>query len=327
MKLFTNILIVTGNPLKETVLDQVLALTDKSGAEIKLMEVLEPHLDKENSPLDFQYAEYLADSVRRRLKHNCSEQLRMHGWPDMRVRTKTLIGTPHREILREIDRDHHDLVVVGFDQRNVFLNSNLMNIAMHLLRTCPTPVLISRSSENTNFKNVMAAVNPSQISGPFEAPANALNEKIISLANAVALNMNHNVHILNCWRHPMETRLKQSAGRPRSETHKILKEARERQKEKLAVFLHRSVSEHIKYRVHLLQGQAEQLIPSVAHKNQVNLVVLGTVGRSGMDGLMFGNTAEKILCHSNLSLLALKPDRYLPVSVNSLTPAEAACLI
>ena len=327
MNLFTKILLITGNPLREKVFGQMLALTNEHGAEIKLMEALEPHLGQRNSLSVPQYAKNFADSAKRRLKHNCSKLLQMHGAPELRVRTKIITGLSHREILREVERDKHDLIVFGFDPENVFLSSNMINIAMHLLRNCPTPVLISRSPEGTNFRNILAAVNPSHISGPFEAPANALNEKIMALANAVARNMNHKIHILNCWRHPMETRLKQSAGRSRSETHKILKEARERQKEKLAAFLHRHIAKQIEYRVHLLQGQAEELIPAVARKNQVNLVVLGAVGRSGMDGLMFGNTAEKILCHSNLSLLALKPDRYQPVSVNSLTPAEAACEI
>ncbi len=325
MNLFTNILLITGNPLRDSVLDQVLALTDKGNAELKLMEVLEPHLSEKNSPSEFQYAQHLADSVRRSLKHNYKKQSRLHGWPDLRVRTKTLIGTPHREILREIERYHHDLVVVGFDHRNVFLNNNLINIAMHLLRNCPIPVLISRPSKAIKFNKIMAAVDPSDISGPFEEPANALNKNIMSLANEVGLNSNQPVHIINCWRHPMEERLKQTANLTRRETLRVIKRARDRRKERLATFLHRNISKHVKYRVHLLQGQAEDLIPSVAKKNRVDLIVLGTVGRSGMDGLIIGNMAEKILCHSNLSLLALKPDRYRPVSVNSLTSAEAAC--
>ena len=39
----------------------------------------------------------------------------------------------------------------------------------------------------------------------------------------------------------------------------------------------------------------------------IDLITMGTVGRSGISGLFLGNTAEKVLGHCDCSILALKP--------------------
>ena len=47
-------------------------------------------------------------------------------------------------------------------------------------------------------------------------------------------------------------------------------------------------------------------IPSVAKKVKADLVVLGNVGRTGLKGLVIGNTAEKILQRLAVDVLLVK---------------------
>ena len=49
-----------------------------------------------------------------------------------------------------------------------------------------------------------------------------------------------------------------------------------------------------------------------------DLVVMGTAGRSGISGLVIGNTAEAILSQLRCALLAVKPDSF----VSPVTPLE-----
>ena len=39
-----------------------------------------------------------------------------------------------------------------------------------------------------------------------------------------------------------------------------------------------------------------------------NLLIMGTIARSGISGILIGNTAERLLPHVPCSVLALKPD-------------------
>jgi nucleotide-binding universal stress UspA family protein len=52
-------------------------------------------------------------------------------------------------------------------------------------------------------------------------------------------------------------------------------------------------------------------IPALARKLGVDLVVMGTVGRGGIPGLLMGNTAEAILQQVDCSVLAIKPPGFV----------------
>ncbi|HKJ72861.1 MAG TPA: universal stress protein, partial [Alphaproteobacteria bacterium] len=54
-------------------------------------------------------------------------------------------------------------------------------------------------------------------------------------------------------------------------------------------------------------GTAGKIIPEVVEELHADLVVMGTVGRTGIPGLLIGNTAETILYALPSSVLAIKP--------------------
>ena len=67
----------------------------------------------------------------------------------------------------------------------------------------------------------------------------------------------------------------------------------------------------LKYQVHLKKGDPSNLIPQVVKKKKINLIVMGTLSRSGIEGLLIGNTAEKTLQEVDCSVMALKPDDFV----------------
>jgi nucleotide-binding universal stress UspA family protein len=53
------------------------------------------------------------------------------------------------------------------------------------------------------------------------------------------------------------------------------------------------------------------LIPRVAERVRIDLIVMETVSRAGIAGLLIGNTAEKILHQVDCSVLTVKPDGFV----------------
>jgi nucleotide-binding universal stress UspA family protein len=45
----------------------------------------------------------------------------------------------------------------------------------------------------------------------------------------------------------------------------------------------------------------------MASELKADLIVVGTVGRRGVEGLLLGNTAESVLTHCDCDVLAVKP--------------------
>ena len=63
--------------------------------------------------------------------------------------------------------------------------------------------------------------------------------------------------------------------------------------------------------LHLEEGSAGKVVPELAKKIGAELMVLGTIGRSGISGYLIGNTAENILSQINCSVLAIKPKDFI----------------
>ncbi len=61
---------------------------------------------------------------------------------------------------------------------------------------------------------------------------------------------------------------------------------------------------------HVEKGLPEEVIPDLAEHPQAGIVVLGTVGRTGISAAFLGNTAEQVIDHLRCDLLVIKPDQY-----------------
>lgn len=63
--------------------------------------------------------------------------------------------------------------------------------------------------------------------------------------------------------------------------------------------------------VHLVHGEPAPSIRELSTKLGADLIVMGTVGRSGIPALIIGNTAEEVLQTTQASVLAVKPDGFV----------------
>ena len=63
--------------------------------------------------------------------------------------------------------------------------------------------------------------------------------------------------------------------------------------------------------IHHLRGQPEKRIPAFIDENGIDILVMGTVARTGIAGFLIGNTAENVIQELSCSLLALKPKGFV----------------
>ena len=63
--------------------------------------------------------------------------------------------------------------------------------------------------------------------------------------------------------------------------------------------------------LHFREGQPESVIPEVARETDAEVIVMATVGRTGIPGLIIGNTAEAVLNQVDCSVLAVKPASFV----------------
>ncbi len=100
------------------------------------------------------------------------------------------------------------------------------------------------------------------------------------------------------------------------EFEEMKKDNHDRVAKLLDKFLQKHGSDVSAENAHLVKGDVSRVISHFVQENDVDLVVMGTVARSGVAGMLMGNTAEQILNGIECSVLALKPSSFSsPVQV------------
>ena len=216
-----------------------------------------------------------------------------------------LQGIPFVEVIRKVLRDGHDLVMKGAAGGTEGGSLFFASTDLHLLRKCPCPVWVMKRGAESRYSRILAAVNPDHD----DAPKNMLNTLIMDLATSLSHIDRSELHVVNVWRLIEEDTLRHSAFARVAESQvDLLVEEKRRQSEKeLQGLLSNYPSGSTHRHVHSLKGEARYVIPAFAETKQVDLIVMGTVGRTGIRGLFIGNTAEAILNQVKCSVLAVKP--------------------
>ncbi len=242
------------------------------------------------------------------------------------IRSKVLTGTPFLEIIREVLRGKHDLVIKIPEQQN-WLRRLLGSDDMHLLRKCPCPVWLIRPGEPSNYQRIMAAVDVDDTHPPAElATRHALNRQTLELALSLALSDFAELHVVHVWNAIGEGTMRGAFMRkPEDEIVAYVEQVGRHHADRLDALMREVTGQlgadalnYLKPHVHLVKGDARTGIPELAMHLAVDLIVMGTVARTGIPGFVMGNTAETILNQIECSVLAVKPPGFItPVTLEA----------
>ncbi|WP_028621144.1 universal stress protein [Pseudomonas sp. Ant30-3] len=163
-----------------------------------------------------------------------------------------------------------------------------------LLRSCPTPVLLVKTSRPWTGGVILAAIDVGNIDGEHRT----LHATIIDHGYDIASLAKAHLHVISAHPSPML-----SATDPTLQLSETIA-ARYREECKAFQAEFDIDDDHL----HIAEGPADVLIPFTAHKLGAAVTVIGTVARSGLSGALIGNTAEVVLDALESDVLVLKPD-------------------
>lgn len=325
MQRFNNILfIVTHDTNMEMALDRAVTLAENNQARLTVIDVLEEipestiwqHNELSSKDLQALYIEGHEQML---------EDLVSSYRTKIKVETKVLIGIPFMEIIREVIRYGHDLVIkvaTGEDEKPAQLFGN---DDMHLLRQCPCPVLLVNPKSERTYNRILAAVDADDSYMPKELDTrHQLNIQALEMATSLALSEPADLHIIYVWRAPYESFL--SGGFVQSsdtEVKKYVEEVKSQQQENMNILINKisnkvgpETFEYIELKKHLVKGSPRKVIPDFSVDIDADLMIIGTVARTGIPGFIMGNTAETILNNINCSVLAIKPPGFVsPIKI------------
>lgn len=227
------------------------------------------------------------------------------------IDTKVLVGKPFIEMIRQVLRGEHDLIIKCADADSGLREMLFSSTDKHLMRKCPCPVWIIKPTERRNYVRILAAVDQD----PEEPVKDVLNRQILEMFSSMAQAEYSEAHVVHAW---------EVFGEGLLTSHKwdfseaefdamLAEEAAGRRR-----WLEDLVASYGKFpdprgagapdlHLHVVKGPAQYVVPELARELEVDLVVMGTVARTGIDGFFMGNTAESILGELDCSVLTMKP--------------------
>ncbi len=312
MRQFKNILVVADKLADDdsptTAVERAAELAKHNQTRLKVVDTLE-ELPNDSGDL---YNIVPRPELRDMLIENRTEALDERVGPlreaGLEVVTKVLVGTPHIEIIREVLRDQHDLLIKPATGPGGLRTALFASTDMHLIRECPCAVWIAKPTKTKKYARILAAVDPE----PGDEENNKLNEKILELSTALAEHEHSELHIVHSWVLYEEALLKLLIGNVEA----LERDTRASHKEWLDELLQDHTQAKDRHHVHLLEGKATDVIPMVAEQEQVELIVMGTLSRTQLPLRLIGRTAEDVLNHVDCSVLTVKPEGFVsPVTL------------
>ena len=310
MQRFKNILLVhEQRPRGRRAINRAVDLASRNKARLKLVEVADP---VPSVSVKYQGADGALDLqalVARELETRLAliaEELSGGG---LKVTSKVLFGDAFLEIMREVHHGQHDLVLLTTEGNGGLKEHLFGSLSRHLLRKCPCPVWVVRPARRKKSIRVLAAVNPTET----HPSARSLDRAVLEMASSLARMYGGQMDVVHVWQQaPRSGRVHSSV------VAKWNAELLLAAEQKVTELLESFDFSDLEPRIHLPGGPRGLRIAEVADERKVDVVVMGTLSRSGIKGMFMGNTAESVLQHIDASILAVKPEGFeSPVKFDS----------
>ncbi|MFK7768429.1 MAG: universal stress protein [Mariniblastus sp.] len=303
MKQFNNVLLIS--PINDQLVEQAAELLTTSQAMVTLMSIA-PNLEvrkvstASGKEIDLQVL--LEEELQSELAEIAQPLLDEH------KRVQTVVKTDDHAFIKVIEQvvsGKHDLVMMLADGVSSIREQLFGTLSMHLMRKCPCAVWVVKPSKRQKLRNVFAAVDP-DADNPIR---NELNIEVLKRASTVAQNNNAKLHIVHAWNTFGAEGTRGRRLMTKTEVRMYVEEIKNAHRKHLDLLVQDQADESAI--VHMLQGRAGTVIPKAIENNKGDLLVMGTVCRTGIPGFFIGNTAETILNQVDCSVLTVKPKSFV----------------
>lgn len=313
MKNIFNILYVVGSgPNEAETFKRAVDLADANQAKLTVVGVFD---DISRLKSSMPIAEKLIEDIVKQKYREIQELVNSVSGHHLKIEIKVFTGRAFIDVIQEVIRFKRDLLIKTIEKNENFTDTLFGNTDIKLLRNCPCPVWLLKSAEQVGDKEIVVALDYD----PDNPENNALNTQMLTLAGSLAIAEFSELHVVHAWRLEHEAILRSYRSRySKTDVDLMVKEERLKRSEWLKNIVAKSLSKvskeassYLKPVLHLEEGSASKVVPELATKIGAELMVMGTIGRSGISGYLIGNTAENILNQIKCSVLAVKPKDFV----------------
>lgn len=310
------ILVVATESQTDLALESAMALADRHGASLEILACVEPPHDLSIlSRLSGVDPDTLIKDAVERTRKTVGERL-AQVMPGRAVALSVSVGKAYLEIIRHVARSECDFVVKTAEPLSGLDRFLFASTDQHLLRKCPCPVWLQTPTASTRPRRILAAVDLDVPDAAEPETLTALNRRVVDAACMIADAPDAEIIVLHAWEAVGEGMVWAFSGGSDATTSadRYVDEILASRHDAMARFL-----AQVKGRIgskprlipHLERGTPQTVIHEQSRALCADLVVMGTVARTGLTGVFIGNTAENIINSLECPVLAVKPDGFV----------------
>jgi hypothetical protein len=201
------------------------------------------------------------------------------------VRTVHTVGDPVDEIVRVAEEEHAGLLLMGYPKRSKIERVILGRTTAKVIGCSPCDVLLIPEHTEVNFSRILVGIDGSPYS--MEAGQRALE---------LALAFGGEVHALTVLDIPFE----------RSILYGVLQEAERKSFPPLKTLAGQGERLGVRVVTEIREGSPYATIVKYSEENKIELIVLGTYGRTALGNILMGSVVERVATISPLPTLVVK---------------------
>lgn len=295
MDTFTSILVdVDATATAQPALERAADIAQKCGAPLRIVDVM-PATAEVRRALRPDLEDELMTRRRERLARLA------YGVRDVVAETDILAGPPADALIADVERFGHDLLVRSRARDASARGPTPFGpVDVQLFRRCPCPVWAVGAGAQPEHPRVAAAIDVSTV----DPVRQGLNRRIVELALLLTQLQEGSLILLHAWKPVAEKRVATHASAEGYSQY--LDSTQLRAKEDLAALAQVFGSRLAGTRLELRRGTIDEVLPEFVVAEGIDLVVIGTMGRTGIARHLLGNTVERLLDRLLCSVVAVK---------------------
>ena len=211
-----------------------------------------------------------------------------------------IFGKSWVNLIRQVLLENHDLVIIGTRDLGSMERLILGSTGIKLLRKCPCPVWVTQPQSSRQIGKILVAHDLSPV-----------GDLAMQLGCSMAQLHGAELHVVHSVEYSQFDEIL-----PGKVTVDEATQYREKAETHIDAQLNTYAFNH-PVQIHITNERPSNAILQYLEKQNIELLVMGTVARTGISGMITGNTAERILPQLPCSVLAVKPDDFVtPISLN-----------
>ncbi len=228
-------------------------------------------------------------------------------YPNIDFHSAVVAGISYVKIIELANQLQADMIVINANDGGKRYASQFGSTTRHLMRKSNVPVWTTPRNNVSALKSIVAAVDVSD----HHEEGQAFNRAIVNRALQISRLSGAPLSIVYAWRNYAKTYLGGWNNGNKLTSAIWVHEQKEKHQQNLEALISELQESGDQISIELVEGPPEQALPPFINSKSADLLVIGTICRTGIAGMFIGNTAESVLDAVDCSVLTLKPEGFV----------------